>query len=78
MAEVVRTSKGPDLEVFDSVGPLQAFARDHCPGRYDVDQHSLDPFPGSKVIARAWGNVIDHKDAQVVLDPIPWHPCSKR
>ena len=24
------------------------------------DQHSLDPFPGLKVSARAWGNVIHH------------------
>jgi hypothetical protein len=42
------------------------------PGRIGirVDEHSLDPFPGTKVSARAWGNVIHHKDGEVVLDPI--------
>jgi hypothetical protein len=31
----------------DSVESLEAFARDHGPGRYDVDEHSLDVFPSS-------------------------------
>ena len=42
------------------------------PGRYDVDEHSLDPFPGTKVSAQAWGKGIHHQDGQVVLNPIPW------
>ena len=59
-------------QILDSIESLEAFAREHGPGRYDVDEHSLDPFPGTKVSARAWGKVIHHQDGQVVLDPIPW------
>ncbi len=73
MTHVYRISKGPDVgDILDSIESLEAFARNHGPGRYDVDEHSLDPFPGTKVSARSWGKVIHHKDGQVVLDPIPW------
>jgi len=73
MTRVSRISKGPDVgDFFDSSEALSAFARDHGPGRYDVDEHSLDAFPGSNVSAEAWGKVIHHQDGQVVLDPIPW------
>jgi hypothetical protein len=49
MTDVYRISKGPDVgNILDSIESLEAFARDHGPGRYDVDQHSLDPFPGIK------------------------------
>jgi hypothetical protein len=66
-------SKGPDVgDILDSVELVEAFARDHGSGRYNVDEHSLDPFPGLKVTARAWGKVIPHKDGQLVLDPSPW------
>jgi hypothetical protein len=44
---------------------LVLFAREHGPGRYDVDEHSLDPFPGSNVTAGAWGKVMHDKDGQV-------------
>jgi hypothetical protein len=30
-------------------------ARDHGPIRYDVDEHSVDQFPGTKVSGRSWG-----------------------
>ena len=73
MTRGFRISKCPDVgDILDSVEALTAVARDHGPGRYDVDERSLDPFPGTKVSARAWGQVIHHKDGQVVLDPIPW------
>jgi hypothetical protein len=49
-----------------------SFAREHGPGRYDVDEHSLDPFPGSNVAARAWGKVVHHGNGRVAMDPIPW------
>ena len=55
-----------------SIEALERFARDHGPGRYDVDEHSLDPFPGTKVSARSWRKVIHHQGGQVVLDPIRW------
>jgi len=58
-------------EIVDSVESVEAFARERGPGRYDVDEHSLEPFPGTKVSARAWGKAIHHQDGHVVLDPIP-------
>jgi hypothetical protein len=58
--------------IVDLVDALQSFAQEHGPGRYDVHEHSLDPFPGTEVTARAWGKVIHHKDGHVVVDPIPW------
>jgi len=72
MTPVYRISKGPGVgDILDSVEALPAFARAHGPGRYDVDEHSLDPFPGTKVSGGASGKVIHHKDGQVVLDPMP-------
>jgi hypothetical protein len=73
MPHVYRITKSPDLgDIVQSVDDLRAFAREHGPGRYNVDEHSLDPFPGTNVTARAWGKVIHHKDGQVIPDPIPW------
>jgi hypothetical protein len=73
MTHVYRISIGPNVgHILDSIESLESFARDHGPGRYHVDDHSLDPFPETKVSARSWGKVIHHKDGQVVLDPIPW------
>jgi hypothetical protein len=62
--EPIGTADSPDgiKRVIDGLGP----------GRYDVDEHSLDPFPGTKVSARAWGKVIHRQDGQVVLDQFPW------
>jgi hypothetical protein len=37
-----------------------------------VDEHSLEPFPGTKVSARAWGKLIHHKNGDVVVDPFTW------
>jgi hypothetical protein len=62
MTHVYRISKGPDVgDVLDSVEALEAFARSYGKGRYDVDEHSLDPFPGTDVAARAWGKVIHQR-----------------
>ena len=73
MTRAFRITKGPNVgDILDSIESLEAFARDHGPGRYDVDEHSLEPFAGTKVLARAWGKVIHHQDGQVILDPIPW------
>jgi hypothetical protein len=73
MTRCFRISKGPDVsDILDSIESVEAFARDHGPGRYDVDEHSLEPFPGTKVSARARGKVIHHNDGQVVLDVMPW------
>jgi len=72
MTRCFRISKGPDVgDILDSIVAPRTFARDHGPGLYDVDEHSLDPFPETIVSARVWGKVIHHKDSQVVLDPIP-------
>ena len=73
VTRVFRISKGPDVgDILDSIEALPEFAREHGPGQYDVDVHSLEPFPGSNVSARSWGTVSHRKDGQVVLDPIPW------
>ncbi len=73
MPNVYRITKRPKLgKLVDSIESLAAFAHANGPGRYDVDEQSPEPFPGTKVTARAWGKVIHHPDGQVVLDPIPW------
>jgi hypothetical protein len=73
MTQIYRILKGSDLgDVLDSLEALHAFARAHAPGSCDVDEHSLDSLPGTKVTARASGKVIHHQDGQVVVDPIPW------
>jgi hypothetical protein len=73
MVSIYRISKGPNVGgLVDTIEAIEDFARQHGPGKYHVAEHSLDPFLGTKVSARAWGKVIDHKDGQVVVDPIPW------
>jgi hypothetical protein len=40
MPHVYSISKGPDVgDMLDSIELLWAFARDHGPGRYDVDDN---------------------------------------
>ena len=74
-----RISKGPDVGDFPvSLEALQAFARHHGPGRYDVDEHSLEPFPGTKGSPRAWSKLIYHQYGRVVLDPINSHDRSSQ
>jgi hypothetical protein len=69
----LRIVRGPDIRyILDSIGSLDPFAREHGPGRYDVDEHSLDPFPGTNCPQGRCGKVTGHQDGQVVLDPIPW------
>ncbi len=73
MIHIYRITKSPEVgEVVDSIEAAETFARDLSPGRYSVDEHSLDPFPGTKVSARAWGKVIHHKNGDVVVDPFTW------
>jgi hypothetical protein len=73
MSQACRITKNPGVgELVDSIKAAEPFARNHGPARYDVDEHSLDPFLGTKVSARAWGKVIHHKNGDVVVDPIPW------
>jgi len=73
MTHIYHITKSPNVgDLVDSVDALEAFARDYGPGRYDVDEHSLDPFPSTKVTARAWGKVIHHQDGRTAMDPIPW------
>jgi hypothetical protein len=52
MTRIYRISKGPGVgDLLASVEAIQTFARDHGPRRYDVDEHSLRPCPGTKVSA---------------------------
>jgi hypothetical protein len=70
MTHVYRISKGPNVgDILDSIESLEAFARDHGPGRYHVDEHSLNPFPGRKVSARAWGTIIHQPNGRIALKP---------
>ena len=41
------------------------------PGRYHVDEISVDPLP-SRRTARRWGSAIRHNDGRVILDLDPW------
>jgi hypothetical protein len=73
MPHIYRITKSPEVgDVVDSVDALKSFAREHGSGRYVVDEHSFDPFPGTKVTARAWGKVIHYDDGYIATDPIPW------
>jgi hypothetical protein len=70
MTHVFRISKGPDVgDLLDSVESLEAFPRDHGSGRSDVDEHSLDPFPGTKVSASERGKAI-HRCELVLGEPV--------
>ncbi|MGO9919582.1 MAG: hypothetical protein ACLQIB_33405 [Isosphaeraceae bacterium] len=61
MPHIYSIAKSPEVgDIVESLDELEPFAREHDPGRYNVDEHSLDPFPGTKVLARAWGKVIHH------------------
>jgi hypothetical protein len=54
MPHIYRITKSPDLgDIVHSVDDLKAFAPEHGPRRYNVDEHSLDPFPGTNITARA-------------------------
>jgi hypothetical protein len=70
---IYRVTKNPDVsQLVDSIEAVDAFSRQHGPGRYDVDEHSLHPFPGSNHVARAWGHLIHRQDGRVELEPHPW------
>jgi hypothetical protein len=73
MPHIYRIAKSPEVgDLVDSVDALKSFAKENGPGRYDVDEHSLEPFPGAKVTARAWGKVIHYEAGYVAMDQIPW------
>jgi hypothetical protein len=73
MSFVYRVTKSPRVgEVVDSISAVEAFGRDHGPGRYHVDEHAAESLPGSRSSARSWGTVIHHKDGQVMLETLPW------
>jgi hypothetical protein len=73
MPHIFRVTESPEIgDIVDSVDALMSFVREHGPGRYEVDEHSLDQFPRTKVTARAWGKVIHYEDGYVAMDPIPW------
>jgi hypothetical protein len=70
MSHIYRITKSPDVcDLVDSTEALEAFAREHGPGRYQVDEHSLDAFEGSNAKARGWGTVIHQPDGRIALKP---------
>ncbi len=57
MTHVYRTSKGPVVgDILYSIETQPAFAREHGPGRYVVDEHASEPLPRSMFVARTWGS----------------------
>ena len=70
MPRCLRISKGPDVgELAGSIKVLEVFAREHGPGRYRVDEHSLDQFERSNAKAGGWGTVIHQPDGRNALKP---------
>jgi hypothetical protein len=70
MPLVYRITKNPFVgELVDSTEAAESFAREHGPGRYQVDEHSLDPFPGTEISARAWGTIIHQPNGRNALKP---------
>jgi hypothetical protein len=70
MTHVYRITKSPDVgTLVDSEEDLEAFARDHGPGPYHVDEHSLDPFEGSNAKARGWGTIIHQPNGRIAVKP---------
>jgi hypothetical protein len=66
-----RFSKTSDVAtILDSFEFLRAFVSEHELGGSDVDERSLGLIAGTNVPGMRCGEVIDHKDGQVVLDPI--------
>jgi hypothetical protein len=54
MPHIYRITKSSEVvDIVGSVGALESFAKENGPGRYEVDEHSLDPFRGTNVTARA-------------------------
>jgi hypothetical protein len=61
MPHIFRITKNPEVgDIVDSVDALASFARENGPGRYDVDEHSIDRFPDTNVTARARANAIHY------------------
>jgi hypothetical protein len=72
MPHVYRISKGPDVgDTVASIDAIEAFVRDHGPGRYQVDEISRDTLPSGHT-RRRWGVGIKHADGTVVVEPDPW------
>ncbi len=70
MATVYRVTKVLDVsQLVDSVDAIEAFAREHGPGRYVVDEHTSEPLPRSTPVARAWGVVVHQPDGRVAMKP---------
>jgi hypothetical protein len=70
MPHVYRITKGAHIGgLVDSTEALVAFARANGPGRYQIDQHSLDAFRGSNAKARGWGTAIHQPDGEIAVKP---------
>jgi hypothetical protein len=67
-----RISKGPDVgDIVDSIEAIEAFVRDHGPGRYHVDEIGRDPLPSGHRSGR-WGVGIKLPDGTVAIEPDSW------
>ena len=69
MSRVYRITKSLDIgDTLDSIESVEAFARDHGPGRYDVDEHWPRPVPRDKGLGQGVGKG----------DPSQGQPCRPR
>jgi hypothetical protein len=70
MSTVYRITKKPEVgQLVDSTEALERFARENGPGFYHVDEHSLEPFEGSKHSARPWGTIIHRWNGRILAKP---------
>jgi hypothetical protein len=72
MPHVHSISEGPNVgDILDSIESLEAFVRNHGPGRYHVDEIGSDLLPSGHT-SRRRGIVIPKPDGTVIVDCDPW------
>jgi hypothetical protein len=57
--------------VVQTIEAIGAFARDHGPGRYVVNEHYPDPLQDSFNSSKVWGEVIHHLDGKIAIRIAP-------
>src|ERR1700733_14056876 len=57
--------------VVQTIEAIGAFARDHGPGRYVVNEHYPNPLHDSFNSSKVWGEVIHHLDGKIAIRIAP-------
>jgi hypothetical protein len=72
MPHVHSISTRPNVgDILESIESLEAFAHNHGPGRYHVEEIGSGPLPSGHT-SRRWGIVIAKPDGTVSVDRDPW------